>query len=337
MSRYNDDVLDGSDDVKNHYNNWMLVSNGNQHLEQRRMFQGGWYKELVDSALEQCRIKFRKLIDALPSGDIEAVQSLFIPLIEHFAGIFVGLDVPEGICYREISDALLGPLNEAHSPSVIIKARDTLRTVEELIFSSRPSNDISLLSITAVVRSLVRDGSQSRHQGVAMVSQVLTGSVHPLLHLMSNSFSSLLDFPEEMAKLLAAECETESAVSELIRYNPSFHYIQCSAELDTELRGQPIFRGDKVICAVMAANRDDSEFTAADTLMLSRASKPSASFGFGHHACLGIRATRGLLRVVLEEITNRRLAIRPGTSPNTIDVKYGMRGHRQLHLRLEKE
>ena len=62
-----------------------------------------------------------------------------------------------------------------------------------------------------------------------------------------------------------------------------------TAACDTELRGQVIKKGDKLILWYGAANRDEEIFKDAHLFKVDREdAKKHIAFGAGQHLCLGL-------------------------------------------------
>jgi cytochrome P450 len=72
-----------------------------------------------------------------------------------------------------------------------------------------------------------------------------------------------------------------------------------TARRDTDLGGQRIAAGDKVVIYYTSANRDAAVFTDPDRLDLGRDPNPHLSFGIGQHFCLGAHLARAELTAVL--------------------------------------
>jgi cytochrome P450 len=95
------------------------------------------------------------------------------------------------------------------------------------------------------------------------------------------------------------------AVEELLRLEGPFIAIARTATCDTEIGGEAINEGEKVIIYWASANRDEAEFEHADEFRLDRTSNRHLAFGVGPHRCAGSHLARLNLRVALEEITSR--------------------------------
>lgn len=80
-----------------------------------------------------------------------------------------------------------------------------------------------------------------------------------------------------------------------------------TATQDTELCGQQIAAGEKVVLWYVSANRDGAVFDAPDTLRLRRDPNPHLAFGMGPHFCLGAHLARleaqTLLRLLVPHLT----------------------------------
>lgn len=81
--------------------------------------------------------------------------------------------------------------------------------------------------------------------------------------------------------------------------------INRTATADTEIRGQRIREGDKVVVWYPAANRDEDAFPDPDRFDVRRKPNDHLAFGEGQHFCLGAWLARLELRIVFEELLRR--------------------------------
>ncbi|MFD9381336.1 cytochrome P450 [Streptomyces sp. NPDC059999] len=107
--------------------------------------------------------------------------------------------------------------------------------------------------------------------------------------------------PDGYRRLAAGDVPMHRAVDELLRVHPPVLSFRRTASVDTELGGQRIRAGDKVVVFHASANHDERVFTAPDRLDLGRAHNPHVSFGDGPHVCLGAHFARLQLRTLHEE------------------------------------
>nr|WSX49053.1 cytochrome P450 [Streptomyces sp. NBC_00974] len=107
--------------------------------------------------------------------------------------------------------------------------------------------------------------------------------------------------PRAYAGLAYGRAPMDRAVEELLRVHPPVLSFRRTAAVDTELAGQRIRAGDKVVVFHASANHDERVFADPGRLDLGRAPNPHVSFGDGPHVCLGAHFARLQLRVLYEE------------------------------------
>ncbi|MFJ8660801.1 cytochrome P450 [Streptomyces sp. NPDC093795] len=113
---------------------------------------------------------------------------------------------------------------------------------------------------------------------------------------------ALAEHPDEQRRLWNGEVSPDTAVDELLRVHPPVLSFRRTATRDTELAGQAIRRGDKVVVFHASANHDERAFPDPHRLDLGRTPNPHVSFGDGPHVCLGAHFARLQLRVLHEEV-----------------------------------
>jgi cytochrome P450 len=134
----------------------------------------------------------------------------------------------------------------------------------------------------------------------------------------AHALNALADFPEQRAWLLEdIQGRMPSAAEELIRWASPIITFRRTASRDTQLAGQQITKGDKVIMIYSSANRDERRIERAHELDLSRSPNPHITFGGGGiHHCLGNQLARAQLRAILTELLTRAPEIRPVGPPD---------------------
>ncbi|RSM78879.1 AMP-dependent synthetase [Amycolatopsis sp. WAC 01375] len=121
-------------------------------------------------------------------------------------------------------------------------------------------------------------------------------------HLISGSLEALVNNPAERDRLVSGEVPVATAVDELIRWVTPIMQFRRTAVRDTEIAGQSVAEGDKVVVYYTSANRDPAVFTDPDRLDLGRDPNPHLSFGIGPHFCLGAHLARLEMSTLLTEL-----------------------------------
>jgi cholest-4-en-3-one 26-monooxygenase len=86
---------------------------------------------------------------------------------------------------------------------------------------------------------------------------------------------------------------------------PAFAHFRRTAMGDTEIAGQPIKDGDKVLMWYVSSNRDEDRFEDPDRFDVRRNPEHQAFGAGGRHFCLGTALARLELRILFEETLKR--------------------------------
>ncbi|MBP1687974.1 MAG: cytochrome family protein [Deltaproteobacteria bacterium] len=124
-------------------------------------------------------------------------------------------------------------------------------------------------------------------------------------NLISGGMLALIDHPEQRARLLKDRSLINTAVDEMLRWVSPVMAFRRTATRDTEIRGQKIREGDKVLMFYPSANRDEEVFPEADRFDVGRTPNDHLAFGIGEHFCLGSNLARLEIRVMFEELLRR--------------------------------
>jgi cytochrome P450 len=116
---------------------------------------------------------------------------------------------------------------------------------------------------------------------------------------------ALMQHPEERRALVDDLSLIPSAVEESLRMFPAFAHFRRTATCDTEIAGQPIREGEKVIMWYVSSNRDASRYEEPDRFDVHRNPEHQAFGAGGRHFCLGTALARLELRIMFEETLAR--------------------------------
>jgi cytochrome P450 len=113
-------------------------------------------------------------------------------------------------------------------------------------------------------------------------------------------------FPDQWARLKNDPSLMESAIEEILRFDPPSQLQGRTTTKDVHLHGVTIPKGEKVMLLTASATRDPRKFEDADAFDIRRkADVKSIYFGYGVHKCLGIHLARRELTIAFEELMAR--------------------------------
>ena len=105
---------------------------------------------------------------------------------------------------------------------------------------------------------------------------------------LSGAMKLFTENPDQKARLQADNSLLTNAVHEITRVVSPVIYMRRTATRDTEVGGQRIAEGEKVIMYYGAANRDAAMFPDPERFDIARANaEKNIAFGYGPHICIG--------------------------------------------------
>jgi cholest-4-en-3-one 26-monooxygenase len=129
-------------------------------------------------------------------------------------------------------------------------------------------------------------------------------------NLITGGMLALLDHPDERARLTHDPALLPTAIEEMLRWVTPVIHFRRTARADTELGGQSIRAGEKVVMWYSSANRDERQFPDADRFDVARSPNEHVAFGAGGpHFCLGASLARLETRIVFEELLDMMPAL----------------------------
>ncbi len=140
--------------------------------------------------------------------------------------------------------------------------------------------------------------------------------------------------PDEYQKLRDNPALIPNMVSEIIRWQTPLTHMRRTAKVDTELGGQKIRKGDKVVMWYLSGNRDADVIDRPNDFIIDRErARHHVSFGFGIHRCMGNRLAEMQLRVLWEEIMQRFHTVELVGEPVRVRSNF-VRGFAELPVRV---
>lgn len=198
-------------------------------------------------------------------------------------------------------------------PAIREQWKDTMGIVSEIIEYTQgriAQRDDSIGSnlLTAMVDAEVEGDKLNELEIATFFVLLMSAGNDSTRATYSATMLELLRNPELLKQVRENPDLIPAVVEEGLRCYPAFSFMARAATKDTELHGQQIKEGDRLLLWYIASNRDESVFPNPHKFDITReglADKHQAFGGRGKHFCLGANLARLELRLWIQQTLER--------------------------------
>jgi cytochrome P450 len=147
-------------------------------------------------------------------------------------------------------------------------------------------------------------------------------------HALGNAVVTLVDHPDQLARLQANPEGWTNAVEETLRYNGVAQFGARVATQTLQIDGHTLLEGSTVFLSLAGANRDPAVFEHPGEFDIARVNaREHIGFGTGVHACLGAPLARLELNIGLQALFERfpQLTLAGEPIPNDSTLLHGIK------------
>jgi cytochrome P450 family 142 subfamily A polypeptide 1 len=301
----------------------MIANDDPRHQQQRRLVNRRFTPRSVRAQTDEFSALIAELVDAAtPAGTLEVIGGLAAQLPSRLTCRLLGIDEDQWPKVRSWSERLMRIDSAVTDPEVlnglIESVTELMDYVQEAVPEKRGCPADDLMSVWA---SAEIDGEEFPIESVFHeVGLFVSGGAETTRTAIAHGLRAFCDHPDQWERL-AAEPETiPAAVDEVIRWVTPLNNFFRKATEDTEIGGQAIAAGDRVMLVYPSANRDEAVFDEPFTFDTTRSPNHHISFGYGTHFCIGANFARHELTLLFEKLTrdwtNLRVVTEPDVEPN---------------------
>ena len=293
----------------------LLTNDPPSHTRFKKLVNRAFTRERVAGMAGHITAMVDKLIDDfIDRGRCEFVSEFAIPLPCIVIAQQLGIDEDDVPKVKAWSDAFIDLIGSELTPEEqeerahqvvefqhYVKARIDERRTE-------PREDM----LTDLVNARVDDERPlDEAELLSVAQQMLVAANTTTSHMLSGGILTLIDNPEEFAKVRANPDLIPNMVEELLRLQTPTQGMWRRAVEDTELGGVKIPAGTMLVLMYTAANRDEKYFPNPDKFEIERDfSTAHVAFSRGIHTCIGMMLARQELVCAFQRIFDRMGDIR---------------------------
>jgi cholest-4-en-3-one 26-monooxygenase len=286
-----------------------------KHDRLKALFQRGFTPKRIadhEDAIRRIVIEVLERLQGRESCDL--VGDVAQPAVSRVIGSFMGIPPEDDAIWARLMNSTLGAgdpdINpdgpqgavEKDIPEIFERCRKLIAERQE-----NPTDDLTSVLVHAEV-----DGEKLEEHEIVMGFFLLMAAGNDSTKATyCSGMRALMEDPEQRQLLLDDPSLVPDAVEEALRMFPAFAHFRRTATCDTELHGQKIREGEKVVMWYASSNRDESLYEDPDRFDLRRKAEHQAFGAGGRHFCLGTALARLELRILIEETLARhpRIAI----------------------------
>jgi len=296
----------------------MIVEDDPNHRRLRELVRRAFRPQAIDVLESKIDQYSNELLDGLSlkkEFDLQSDYALAIPM--RMIGDMMGLSREAIPQFKEMFSILTKGFGGWRIFRTLFwDMPDTVRFVRELIGQKRdhPGDDI----LTGLIEADAEGDRLTEDEIVAMVFLLIVGGYETTVHLITNGVLTLLENPEQLARLRDNPELINSAVEEILRHRGPVQSTKPGyAAEDIHLHGVTIPKGKPIMPLFGAANHDPRAFDNPQVFDIGRTPNRHLGFGHGTHFCLGAHLARAEARFgilnLLQRFPNLQLAGDPAS------------------------
>lgn len=298
----------------------MLNMDPPQHEHYRRLVSRGFTPRQAQMMKSRVEGLAREIVEDIEGkGECDLVADVAGRLPSGLIAELMGIPRSDGERLYELTEIM-----HTTDPSIATPERQMEAVAEMLVYAAGvaankracPGDDIA----SALVHASVDGEALTDEEFQWFFLLLVNAGGDTTRNLVSAGIQLLFEHPGERAHLAGdLDRMLAPAVEEMLRYTSPVAHFRRTAMADTEIRGQQIAAGDKVVVFYGSANRDEDVFTDPDRFDVGREPNPHLAFGGGGaHLCLGMHVARVEIAALLRELLTRLPDLSPAGEPQRL-------------------
>ncbi len=322
----------------------LLGLNPPDHTRLRGLVSRGFTPRHVEALRPALETITDELLAGLPVGtEVDLLDVLGFPLPVRVIGELVGVPAVDRDRFRGLvraaATSLEPGITDEQWDAAVEADGEMVVYFRDLIDRRRadPQDDLASALVEVQRESVAEAGvaALTDDEIISTLILIFAAGFETTTNLIGNGVLTLLEHPDELARLRRDPSLDVAAVEEILRYQSPVQMDARRAAEDTVVGGREVAAGEWVMTFLGAANRDPDVFDDPERFHITPRPMPVLSFATGIHYCLGASLARLEGRVVFRHLLDRFASIELVDTPTWRNT-FVLRGLDALPVRLDR-
>jgi cholest-4-en-3-one 26-monooxygenase len=299
-----------------------------KHDRIKALFQAGFTPKRIAAHEDEIREIVVRVLDRLEGRETcDLVTDVAQPAVSRVIGSFMGIPEEDDEAWARLMNATLGASDPefTQSPDEIegfiqVAIGEIFERCNKMIAERRENPTDDLTSV--LVHAEVEGQKLEEHEIVMGFFLLVAAGNDSTKATYSSGMRALLEDPEQLRVVRDDPALIPGVVEESLRMFPAFAHFRRTATRDTELNGQKIKEGDKVVMWYTSSNRDETRYEDPDRFDVLRNPEHQAFGAGGRHFCLGTALARLELKILFEETLARYPNVSQDGKPRFVESAF---------------
>lgn len=286
-----------------------------EHVKYRRIVRNAFTPKAVESYEARFREVAKETIDAIADkGACEFVTDVAaeLPLIAIMS--LCGIPMEDKKQFFDWTNTMIFTEDEDMSGEEGVAASQAA-AIEVYAYAAElaekhKTNPLSNI-VGALLDGTVNDEKLTAEEFQLFFLMLIAAGNESTRSVIAHGMRLLMEHPDQLQLLIDDPSLIPFAVEEILRYNPAFVQMRRTVMEDTEIEGQKLKAGDKMVINWQAINHDPAIFDEPQSFNVERfqqnpeLANQHRAFGNGEHFCIGAHMSRLEIQVMFEELIPR--------------------------------
>ncbi|MCZ1073093.1 cytochrome P450 [Rhodococcus sp. A5(2022)] len=299
IPRFNDDIPREAIELQRHV---LLNKDAPEHTKLRKLVARGFTPRGINGLRDELNARAKKIVEeACQAGRGDFVTQVAAELPLQAIAELIGVPQEDRDKIFEWSNQMTGYDDPDNTADPAAASMEVLGYAYQMAAARKecPADDI----VTTLIEADIDGDELSPEEfGFFFIVLAVAGN-ETTRNAITHGMAAFLDNPEQWE--IFKRDRPKTAADEIIRWATPVTSFQRTALEDTELGGQTIRKGDRVVMLYASANNDEEVFENPQTFDILRDPNPHLAFGgTGAHYCLGANLARMEIDLVFNAIAD---------------------------------